>query len=360
MKNKKLSKWEREVGYSRLEPYLDEMLHGILLSDGHIRRVTSTANANFYFGQTYERKPNKAYYNWIAKHFSPYISMDAFKVKVAKKHETAGFNKSSYEYTHFSTMQLPCFNYYRELYYNNKGIKEVPLNIIDHLTPLALAHWIMGDGSFSGNLRLICRGLGPDGVKLLSSVLLEKFGFKNGISSQNDINVSSSCTPQLVKLVKPFIVDEMLYKIGIGKYSLDTNLPSKRVVLPLVNESYDPLAKLPGRLSYKLLFWNNGQFKIPLVLSDKLSIEIIFNIILAFGNFKHKGILLVFDKNLVTDIEINVLLLELNKFFKIINPKFDCTLQNLNARNNFGIYIPELVFTHLKSYEISSFFMIYS
>ena len=43
------------------------------------------------------------------------------------------------------TRGLPCFNTYRDLFYKNK-IKRIPEDIYNFLTPVALAHLIMGDG----------------------------------------------------------------------------------------------------------------------------------------------------------------------------------------------------------------------
>jgi len=54
----------------------------------------------------------------------------------------------------FKTMSLPCWNYWYELFYVydaklGKIIKTLPSYEImfDLLTPVALAHWIMGDGA---------------------------------------------------------------------------------------------------------------------------------------------------------------------------------------------------------------------
>jgi LAGLIDADG DNA endonuclease family len=44
------------------------------------------------------------------------------------------------------TRALPCFKELHSLFYPN-GIKVVPYNIYELLTPPALAHLIMGDGS---------------------------------------------------------------------------------------------------------------------------------------------------------------------------------------------------------------------
>jgi hypothetical protein len=40
----------------------------------------------------------------------------------------------------FATLTLPCFTFYRELFYNLQGKKIVPLNINQLLTPRGLAY----------------------------------------------------------------------------------------------------------------------------------------------------------------------------------------------------------------------------
>lgn len=57
---------------------------------------------------------------------------------------------------YFQTLTMPYFsNLHRIWYTNNNGkmVKTLPVNITKVLTPLALAHWIMGDGSFDGHRR---------------------------------------------------------------------------------------------------------------------------------------------------------------------------------------------------------------
>ena len=46
----------------------------------------------------------------------------------------------------FNTYSLPCFNKYRKLFYNTKGIKILPEEIESIITPRSLAYWIMDDG----------------------------------------------------------------------------------------------------------------------------------------------------------------------------------------------------------------------
>ena len=54
----------------------------------------------------------------------------------------------------FATLALPCFNeLYLSFYLDGKKI--IPNNIVDLLTSVSLAYWIMVDGSFTGSgLRL--------------------------------------------------------------------------------------------------------------------------------------------------------------------------------------------------------------
>lgn len=42
---------------------------------------------------------------------------------------------------YFASLTLPCFNYYRNLFYNKENIKVVPLNIKELLTPKGLASY---------------------------------------------------------------------------------------------------------------------------------------------------------------------------------------------------------------------------
>lgn len=49
----------------------------------------------------------------------------------------------------FTTMQLPCFNAFKEMFYI-VNVKRVPDNIYQLLTPRGLAFWIMDDGSRHG------------------------------------------------------------------------------------------------------------------------------------------------------------------------------------------------------------------
>lgn len=79
-------------------------------------------------------------------------------------------------------MQLPCFNKYRELFYDSIKKNIVPENINDLLTPRGLAFLIMDDGSRQGNgLHISVYGFSNTDVDKLMFTLQDKFNLKCSI-----------------------------------------------------------------------------------------------------------------------------------------------------------------------------------
>lgn len=101
--------------------------------------------------------------------FQPFISKD-FKAK-----SKSFLDKRSnliYSSISFATLTLPCFTYYRNLFYDSINKKIVPLNIKQLLTPRGLAYWIMDDGSLQNKgLHLNVYGFSYNEVVLLKSTL---------------------------------------------------------------------------------------------------------------------------------------------------------------------------------------------
>ena len=110
---------------------------------------------------------------------------------------------------------------------NGKNIKFVPLNIEELLTPLGLAHWIMGDGYYSDNCTFICTdNFTKQDVERLTKILGNKFGIKATLkrcfASKNKdgievwrIRTSRLSMGNLKTLVVPYLIPKMLYKVGI-------------------------------------------------------------------------------------------------------------------------------------------------
>ena len=116
-------------------------------------------------------------------------------------------------------MQLPCFIEVHNTWYIN-GKKVIPGNIKDILTPVGLAHWIMGDGSRHNlGLHLSVYAFTSDEIQLLINVLESKFGFKcsihkhSTIGGKSRIYVWQESMTKLRLLVDDYIIPSMKYKL---------------------------------------------------------------------------------------------------------------------------------------------------
>jgi len=114
--------------------------------------------------------------------------------------------------------------WYKEI--KGKYIKVLPLNIEEILTPLGLAHWIMGDGYFAdGTVKICTDNFTRLEVLKLIEIVDKKLGIKSTINKRTNpngnikwrIRISKLSMEKLIKLVIPYFIPEMLYKLGIRK-----------------------------------------------------------------------------------------------------------------------------------------------
>jgi hypothetical protein len=98
--------------------------------------------------------------------------------------------------------------------------KIIPYNISDFLTPLALAIWFMDDGSKINNtVRIATNCFTYEEVVFLSAVLLKNFNLiskphKSGKDKGHILYFSSSSMVQFSKIVKPYMLPSMFYKLA--------------------------------------------------------------------------------------------------------------------------------------------------
>ena len=79
---------------------------------------------------------HKEYFDYVYSFFLPYCVNDHKpQLRLVVDNKT----KKTYSAISFTTMQLPCFNVYRELFYDLNKKKIVPSNISELLTPRSLA-----------------------------------------------------------------------------------------------------------------------------------------------------------------------------------------------------------------------------
>ena len=191
-----------------------EILIGILLGDGHISRRSSTANSRLIYAQT--AVTHKEYFDHVFKIFLPFcVNAYVPQSKIVRDNRT----KKTYSAISLTTMQLPCFNVYKDCFYN-LNVKIVPDNIYELLTPRGLAFWIMDDGSKQGDgLHISVYAFSTTDVDKLMFTLQDKFNLKTSIHYNRDkkprIYIFKESMDTLINLVKPYFIKEMLYKLGI-------------------------------------------------------------------------------------------------------------------------------------------------
>lgn len=130
---KRLTKVERSN--IKINSPLDEIMIGLLLGDGHIQ--TRYSNGRFIYAQSSLREHHLNYFYHIFSIFKPFLSKE-FEAKSRSFLDKR--NNKTYSSISFATLTLPCFNYYKNLFYNSNGKKIVPLTINQLLTPRGLAY----------------------------------------------------------------------------------------------------------------------------------------------------------------------------------------------------------------------------
>ena len=199
----------------KLPDEIKEVLVGILLGDAHIVRRSPTGNSRLVYSQTAIKHKN--YFDYVFSFFSVYCANDYMpQSRLIVDTRT----KKTYSAISFTTMQLPCFNEYREMFYDLNRKKVIPNNIIDLLTSRGLAFWTMDDGSRQGSgFHISVYGFTNSDVDKLMFTLQDKFNLKCSIHYNKDnkprIYIFKESMETLISLVKPYFIKEMLYKLGL-------------------------------------------------------------------------------------------------------------------------------------------------
>lgn len=90
---------------------IKDVLVGILLGDAHIVRRSSTSNSRLVYAQT--AVAHKEYFYYVYNLFMPLCAIIYIpKLRIVRDSRT---NKA-YSAIFFTTMQLPCFNVFKEMF----------------------------------------------------------------------------------------------------------------------------------------------------------------------------------------------------------------------------------------------------
>jgi hypothetical protein len=208
------------VGFPRFSPLISSMislpLHvkgiivGLILSDASLRFVhPRVKNCTLSFQQSLS---HCSYFLFVFNLLSHYC-------KALPKSYTRKSNGSLYYVLEFYTRALPCFTELYNLFYVN-GVKIIPnIFIYELLTPVALAHWIMGDGKARSSGLILCtHSFTIPEVVLLMNVLMVRYQIQCTLQLDQGkplIYIRSRSMPLLGPIVLPHMDGSMLYLIGL-------------------------------------------------------------------------------------------------------------------------------------------------
>jgi hypothetical protein len=189
--NKRISKQERAM--VRLPSFQYGVIIGLLLSDAWLLLQPNqrSINSHLHFKQSLD----KSKYVWfVFSILAHYCSSCPFLVTGVR----LGVRNYAIE---FFTRAYPCFTEIHSLFYKD-SIKVIPQNIFELLTPVALAHWIMGDGvARPYGLQLCTDSYSLSDVVRLMNVLIIRYGLICTLHKKREnhyrIYISSKSMPGL-------------------------------------------------------------------------------------------------------------------------------------------------------------------
>jgi len=190
------------------------ILLGSLLGDGTMERDGNGSRFSFY-----QEKSHGEYLLWL---YHTLFTLGYCKSEIpiiSSRIDAKGNIRYIYR---FRTFTYSSFNWIYDSFYVNNGYKRkiVPSFIGEYLSPLALAVWIMDDGSKYKNkgIKFCTNSFTLEEVQFLANILKDKYGLitsihKTGVINQYNIYIPKSSFIVLSKIVKPYIHESMLYKI---------------------------------------------------------------------------------------------------------------------------------------------------
>jgi len=189
---------------------LKEILFGSLLGQGKLEMAPRAKNARFGFIQA---ELHKEYFLFFISNLS--------LLGPIKYRESTYIDKrtnKAYKSLNFWTKSLPELTELYNVFYIDK-VKVVP-RALALLSPIALAHWIMQDGSRSTSkgLYLCTDSFSEAEVKYLAKYLKDRYKISCSIHKANGrfrIYILAKSVPIISNLVVPFMHKSMLYKLGI-------------------------------------------------------------------------------------------------------------------------------------------------
>ena len=203
-----------------------ELITGSLLGDGTMQIGSGAINANFKVEQGLAQRE---YVEWKYKILKPLVSTEP-KISYRYKESGERYEKSWW----FRTMRHPLLTAIHTEFYRKKDgkfKKVVPINLKSHFSPLALAVWIMDDGSYSrGKIDMSTYSFTLEEIRFLQKCLKDNFAVVSKYFMDRNKGYRMYCntteTKKLIKIICPHVISSLKYKIGFGN-PVTTGFPIK-------------------------------------------------------------------------------------------------------------------------------------
>ena len=193
------------------------LMIGSLLGDGSMEKSVNGSRFTFY-----QAKVNGEYLLWLHREVSKlgYATKEIPNLSSRKISPFVGNDELKYYYR-FRSFTYSSFDWIYESFYPNGSRKVVPGFIDTYLSPLALAVWMMDDGTSFKNkgFKFSTNCFTLKEVKYLALVLKNKYNLdstihKTGLINQYNIYIPKSSFKELIKIVTPHFHPTMFYKIS--------------------------------------------------------------------------------------------------------------------------------------------------
>lgn len=191
-----------------------EIITGLMLGDLFAEKRNPNSNTRLQFKQSVK---NKVYIDHLYSLFKDYCNSEP---KVTYSIDKRPLKKDLNISIKFWSQSLPCFNPFRELFYNESGTKIIPYNLEEIMTGRSLAYWAMDDGYKSAKGFYFCtESYTLDENYKLSKILKNRFNLECGIHKHTNghrLYIFSGSKDILLKLIKPYLIEHFYYKFDLN------------------------------------------------------------------------------------------------------------------------------------------------
>jgi len=191
-----------------ISKFQKQVIIGCVLGDGRLecRSKDKTARLRIHHGER-----QKDYLFWKYKIFKNIVNSEP--KRIVWKDKKRNINNISWYFHTLTTQELG--NLYSLFYRRKKKI--LPENLYDLLTPLSLAIWTMDDGDNDrDSIRYNIQCFSWKEQKVLKKLLEKKYQLESNLNKDRNsyrLRVKKSSKVKLIKLISPFIIPSMEYKI---------------------------------------------------------------------------------------------------------------------------------------------------